>query len=62
MVKLAKTLPNHDLENLDSIRGSAQTTAVRVLAELGDLVILIKSMLLSELIQADISQEKWTLI
>lgn len=37
MVKLAKTLPNHDLENLESIPGFAQTTAVRVLAELGDL-------------------------
>ena len=36
MVKLAKTLPNHDLENLESIPGFAQTTAVRVLAELGD--------------------------
>ena len=28
MVKLAKTLPNHDLENLESIPGFAQTTAV----------------------------------
>lgn len=37
MVKLAKSLPNHDLENLESIPGFAQTTAVRVLAELGDL-------------------------
>ena len=36
-MKLAKTLPNHDLENLESIPGFAQTTAVRVLAELGDL-------------------------
>ncbi|MDK6664904.1 IS110 family transposase, partial [Lactobacillus crispatus] len=35
MVKLAKSLPNHDLENLESIPGFAQTTAVRVLAELG---------------------------
>ena len=37
MVKLAKSLSNHDLENLQSIPGFAQTTAVRVLAELGDL-------------------------
>lgn len=37
MVKLAKTLPNHDLENLESIPGFAQITAVRVLAKLGDL-------------------------
>lgn len=37
MVQLAKSLPNHDLENLESIPGFAQTTAVRVLAELGDL-------------------------
>ena len=37
MVKLAKSLPNHDLENLESIPGFAQTTAVRVLAELGDI-------------------------
>ena len=37
MVKLAKSLPNHDLENIESIPGFAQTTAVRVLAELGDL-------------------------
>ena len=37
MVKLAKSLPNYDLENLESIPGFAQTTAVRVLAELGDL-------------------------
>lgn len=36
MVKLAHQLPNHDLENLESIPGFAQTTAVRVLAELGD--------------------------
>ncbi len=37
MVKLAKTLPNHDLENLESIPGFTQTTTVRFLAELGDL-------------------------
>lgn len=37
MVKLARSLPNHDLENLESIPGFAQTTAVRVLAELGDI-------------------------
>ena len=37
MVKLAKSLPNHDLENLESIPGFAQTTAVRILAELGDI-------------------------
>lgn len=37
MVKLAKSLPNHDLETLENIPGFAQTTAVRVLAELGDL-------------------------
>ena len=37
MVKLAKTLPNHDLENLESIPSFAQTTAGRVLAELGEL-------------------------
>lgn len=36
MIKLARTLPNNDLENLESIPGFAQTTAVRVLAELGD--------------------------
>lgn len=37
MIKLAESLPNHDLENLESIPGFAQTTAVRVLAELGDM-------------------------
>ena len=37
MIKLAQSLPNHDLENLESIPGFAQITAVRVLAELGDL-------------------------
>ena len=37
MVKLAKFLPNHDLENLESIPGFAQTIAVRILAELGDI-------------------------
>lgn len=37
MVKLAKSLPNHDLENLESIPSFAQTTAVRILAELGDI-------------------------
>ena len=37
MVKLAKSLPNHDLENLESIPGFAQTIAVRILAELGDI-------------------------
>ena len=37
MVKLANSLPNNDLKNLESIPGFAQTTAVRVLAELGDL-------------------------
>ncbi|RVU77521.1 IS110 family transposase, partial [Lactobacillus xujianguonis] len=37
MVKMAKSLSNHDLENLESIPGFAQITAVRVLAELGDL-------------------------
>ena len=36
-VKLANSLPNNDLKNLESIPGFAQTTAVRVLAELGDL-------------------------
>ena len=36
MIKLARTLPNNDLKNLESIPGFAQTTAVRVLAELGD--------------------------
>lgn len=37
MIKLAQSLSNHDLENLESIPGFAQTTAVRVLAELGDM-------------------------
>src|SRR5699024_8769882 len=37
MVQLEQSLPNHDLDNLESIPGFAQTTAVRVLAELGDL-------------------------
>jgi Transposase IS116/IS110/IS902 family. len=37
MVKLAKFLPNHDLKNLESIPGFAQATAVRVLAELGNI-------------------------
>ena len=36
MIKLAEALPNNDLKNLESIPGFAQTTAVRVLAELGD--------------------------
>ena len=37
MVRIAKSLPNHDLEILESIPGIAQTTAVRILGELGDL-------------------------
>ena len=37
MVKIAKGLPNNDLEILESIPGFAQITAVRVLGELGDL-------------------------
>ena len=37
MVKPAKSLPNHDLANLESILGFAQTIAVRILAELGDI-------------------------
>ncbi len=37
MVNIAKSLPNHDLEILESIPGIAQTTAVRVLGELGDI-------------------------
>ncbi len=37
MVKLAKSLPNHDLENLEIIPSFAQTTAVRVLVKLGDI-------------------------
>ena len=37
MVKIAKSLPNRDLEILESIPGIAQTTAVRILGELGDL-------------------------
>lgn len=48
MVKLAKTLPNHDLKNLESIPGFAQTVAIRVLEEF---LLLIKSMFLSVLIQ-----------
>ena len=48
MVKLAKTLPNHDLKNLESIPGFAQTVAIRVLEEF---LTLIKSMFLSVLIQ-----------
>ena len=36
MIKLAEALPNNDLRNLESIPGFAQATAVRVLAELGD--------------------------
>lgn len=35
MVKIAKSLPSHDLENLESIPGFAQTTAVKLLTELG---------------------------
>ena len=37
MVTVAKSLPNNDLEILESIPGFAQITAVRVLGELGDL-------------------------
>ena len=37
MVRIAKSLPNHDLEILESIPGIAQTTAVKILGELGDL-------------------------
>lgn len=37
MLKVAKSLPNRDLEILESIPGFAQTTAVRVLAELGNI-------------------------
>ena len=37
MLKLARSLDNHDLEILMSIPGFAETTAVRVLAELGDI-------------------------
>ncbi|MGA3473047.1 IS110 family transposase, partial [Lactiplantibacillus plantarum] len=37
MIKLAKTLPNRDLEILMSIPGIAEITAVRILAELGDI-------------------------
>ena len=37
MVRIAKSLPNRDLEILESIPGIAQTTAVRILGELGDL-------------------------
>lgn len=37
MVEISKKLPNRDLEILTSIPGFAQTTAVRVLAELGDI-------------------------
>ena len=37
MIQIAKKLPNRDLEILMSIPGFAQTTAVRVLAELGDI-------------------------
>lgn len=37
MVKIAKSLPHRDLEILESIPGIAQTTAVRILGELGDL-------------------------
>ena len=48
MVKLAKTLPNHDLKNLESIPGFAQTVAIGVLEEF---LTLIKSMFLSVLIQ-----------
>lgn len=36
MVTLAESLPNNDYENPESIPGFAKTTAVRVLAELGD--------------------------
>lgn len=37
MVRIAKSFPNRDLEILESIPGIAQTTAVRILGELGDL-------------------------
>lgn len=37
MINLASKLPNHDLKILESISGFGETTAVRVLAELGDL-------------------------
>ena len=37
MVKLANSLPNNDLKNLESIPGFARTTGECVLAELGDL-------------------------
>ena len=37
MIEIAQKLPNHDLKVLMSIPGFAQTTAVRVLAELDDI-------------------------
>lgn len=37
MLKLAKNLPNNDLKNLESIPGFGEITAVKVLAELGDI-------------------------
>ena len=63
MVKIAKSLPNRDLEILESIPGIAQTTAVRILGELGDLRRFSnpnKIMLLLELIQDVINLVKLT--
>lgn len=51
MVKLAKSLPNHDLENLESIPGFAQTIAVRILAELGDIRRLSSPNKINEVIE-----------
>lgn len=65
MVKLTKPLPNHNLENLESILGFVQTTVVGVLAELGDVrrsLIRIKLMPLLVLIQDVINTNKGILV
>lgn len=64
MLKLAKRLPNRDLELLmSSIPGIAQVTVARILAELGDFRRFddptIRSMLLLGSIQEDTSLTKW---
>ncbi len=65
MVKLAKSLSNHDLENLESIPGFAQTIAVRILAELGDIRRFSSPNKINAFIGIDpgaISLVKWMLV
>lgn len=65
MIKLAKTLPNRDLEILMSIPGIAEITAVRILAELGDIRRFSNPNKINDflvLIQVDINQGKKILV